>query len=338
MNTKPCNTPIKLDLESIDTDASVPLRAQRAPNEETVSEYAEALERGDCFPPIIVCGPDTRGKYFLADGRHRLAAHKRAGRDKINALIVAQGDFRAAIESGFGRNATHGRPRTRADLAHEIGLALMHCSDWSDSKIAEAVRCHVNTVRNHRKDRQGSMVGPEARMRTGIDGKNYMLPPVPTRPRQGCQVVTPDAWRPGLPASFAPGPGQAIRLAHDDTGTLVELVRHPNGRTLVGALIAGEICVLPAAYADSFVAAISANLIAEAHPHLVAVAPVDTQAGTVELPTITGEGWQHSIVSEREYTVHPLADADMVRDWIGRRFELELSRTELEAALVEIEA
>jgi len=50
-------------------------------NESTVSEYAEAIQNGAQFPPVTVFFDGTN--FWLADGFHRLLAHKRAGKPEI---------------------------------------------------------------------------------------------------------------------------------------------------------------------------------------------------------------------------------------------------------------
>lgn len=49
-------------------------------------EFAEALKRGDKFPPIKleVLG---NGSYILLDGRNRFSAHKLAGKERIFASV-----------------------------------------------------------------------------------------------------------------------------------------------------------------------------------------------------------------------------------------------------------
>ena len=63
-------------ISDIDLESSVQVRAKIDP--ETVAEYAAHIEAKKApLPPIIVYGPDSRGKFFLSEGWHRVEAAKR---------------------------------------------------------------------------------------------------------------------------------------------------------------------------------------------------------------------------------------------------------------------
>lgn len=338
MNTTTNHSSIQLKVSQIDIEGSISTRKHKQPNDATVIRYADDLQRGDRFPPIDVAGPDSRGMYYLADGRHRLDAHKMAGRDTIQATIIGQEGWKSALEKAFGRNAKHGRPRSSEDLQHEISLAMMHFSSWSDQMIADAVRCHVNTVRNYRRSLQGSYdVTPQSRIVTGKDGKTYTLPPVPARPPKGSHGVTPAAETiPGLPASFTPGSGRSLIIWHDNSDLVFDIVNHRSGGMLIGLWAGETICTNPIPYAGAFVPVVMAGMISDAHPELVTMAPVITKNGPHEFPAITGLGWRHIIYDDpKEHTVPPLSCINQIQDWMNRHFELELSRADLEAAMVE---
>jgi len=110
-------------------------------SENVLAEYAEAIKAGTEFPPIIVFydGAD----YWLADGFHRLLAHKRAGKDHI-AGTVNTGSKRDAILYSAGANYSHGLRRTHADKrkAVEMMLSDSEWAQWSDNEIAR--RCNVS--------------------------------------------------------------------------------------------------------------------------------------------------------------------------------------------------
>lgn len=110
-------------------------------NEETVSEYADALTDGVTLPPISVFfdGAD----YWLADGFHRYHAHR-----KIGALDIAaearDGTRRDAILHSVGVNGAHGLRRTNADKRKAVETLLNdeEWSKWSERDIAKA--CQVS--------------------------------------------------------------------------------------------------------------------------------------------------------------------------------------------------
>jgi DNA modification methylase/predicted transcriptional regulator/uncharacterized ParB-like nuclease family protein len=66
-----------LPLDAVKWDAAIYPRAKWSTA--TIERYADALEAGDEFPPIVVCADSG----VLLDGKHRLEAHKKAGRETI---------------------------------------------------------------------------------------------------------------------------------------------------------------------------------------------------------------------------------------------------------------
>ncbi len=117
----------------IRTDGGTQPRAQMNPV--TVENYAEDMQSGAAFPPIVVFydGSD----YWLADGFHRLAAAKRAELEHIKA-DVRQGTRRDAVLFSVGANATHGLRRTNDDKRRAV-LTLLRDDEWvkwSDREIA----------------------------------------------------------------------------------------------------------------------------------------------------------------------------------------------------------
>ena len=134
---------------------------------DTVEEYAEALDSGASFPPVVVFydGSD----YWLADGFHRTMAHEKAGRTEI-AVDVRQGTRRDAVLHSTGANAAHGLPRTRHDKRRAVETLLFDddWSKWSDHEIARKtatshpfvgkIRSSSNITRQERTFERGGTV------------------------------------------------------------------------------------------------------------------------------------------------------------------------------------
>jgi hypothetical protein len=95
--------------------------------DEWVTEYAEALERGDKFPPVEVYCDGS--KNFLVDGYHRWHAHKKIGRADI-AVNVTQGSMREARWASFAANKQHGHRRLSND-AKRVIEAILQDDEWS---------------------------------------------------------------------------------------------------------------------------------------------------------------------------------------------------------------
>lgn len=137
-----------LRIDDIRTDGGTQSRVQT--NWLAVGDYAADIAEGATFPPVTVFydGSD----YWLADGFHRIEAHKRLGLVEISA-DVKQGTRRDAILYSVKANAIHGLRRTNDDKRRAVMLLLEdeEWRRWSDREIAR--RCGVDdkTVSSVRK-------------------------------------------------------------------------------------------------------------------------------------------------------------------------------------------
>ena len=112
----------KIDPRRIRTDLNTQTRLGL--NEQTVKEYAEAMERGDEFPPIIVFYDEPHNRFILADGFHRLAAHMRV---RPNDFILAEQRLGVASNARWvssGANRGHGLQPTGDDKRFAVKQAL----------------------------------------------------------------------------------------------------------------------------------------------------------------------------------------------------------------------
>ncbi|RYG54963.1 streptomycin biosynthesis regulator, partial [bacterium] len=78
-------------------------------NEQHVADMVEAIERGDKLPAIVVFFDGAF--YWMGGGDHRIEAHIRTGKKKIEAE-VRDGTQADAEFYGAGDNADHGLVRT----------------------------------------------------------------------------------------------------------------------------------------------------------------------------------------------------------------------------------
>lgn len=150
-----------IDMTKIRTDGGTQSRA--AINDDTVAEYAEALEGGAEFPPVTVYHDGT--DYWLADGFHRVAAYRAAGRAEIPA-DVRQGDRRAAVLHSCGANASHGLRRTNADKRRAV-MVLLEDAEWSGkSENWMAATCRVSRTLVRAILQEGHLVEKQDAVRT----------------------------------------------------------------------------------------------------------------------------------------------------------------------------
>lgn len=129
-------TKIRLDGE---TQARVELNTAK------VAQYAEHMEEGDDFPPIIVFHDGSH--YWLADGFHRWHAAKLAGLSVIGA-DVRTGTVQDAQLFSFGANAKRGLPTTPEDNKAIVLRMFEHplSKDWTNAAIARHVGLSKMTV------------------------------------------------------------------------------------------------------------------------------------------------------------------------------------------------
>jgi hypothetical protein len=177
-----------LKISDIDIEASVQVRARI--DLDTVADYAAHIQaKKPPLPPIVVFGPDSRGKFFLSEGWHRLKAHQAAGRDGI-AATIKDGGWREALEHALGSNAAHGLRRTNADKRRAVELALKHFSGLSLRDVADKCQVSHEFVRELKADQVSTVDTCETI--TGRDGKQYPARP-PTRPPVAAQEDEEDS-------------------------------------------------------------------------------------------------------------------------------------------------
>lgn len=126
----------RLEIKNIKLDKGTQPRVTL--DQEVIAEWTQLLkEAPNPFPPVTVFR-DEAGHLYLADGFHRIFAHKGAKLKEIDAEIIP-GALRDAILHSVSVNATHGVRRTNKDKRRAV-LTLLHdkeWSQWSDNAIAK---------------------------------------------------------------------------------------------------------------------------------------------------------------------------------------------------------
>lgn len=159
----------QLTLKKIRTDGGT--QPRESLNEGVVAEYAEAMEAGTEFPPIVVYHDGS--DYWLADGFHRYHGARKALMAGI-ACEVHSGTRRDAVLHSVGANDAHGLRRSNADKRKAI-LTLLEDEEWgqwSDNKIAEMCRVSSPTVAKYRAHLQKFIDEPAVR-KVERGGKTY---------------------------------------------------------------------------------------------------------------------------------------------------------------------
>ena len=170
-----------LPLEQLVTDAGTPIR--EALDDDTIGEYADALQDGARFPPVVVFR--SNGTTVLADGFHRVQAYRKAGRTEIEA-DVHQGGQEEALWFALGANRTHGQRLRRNDKRRAIEIAYEAWPDLSQRRIAKQVGCTQPYVGQVRAQLKSSFQLPDR-----VVGKDGRKRPA-TRPPRTRRIETTD--------------------------------------------------------------------------------------------------------------------------------------------------
>ena len=194
------------------------LQTRAALNEDTVADYAEAMERGDNFPPVTVF---TDGEeYYLADGFHRVEALRRIGRKGVT-VELRDGDYKAALLYALKANSTHGLRRTNADKRHALEMAwnareALFGGEPSIALLADTCGVSQRTAASFHSQ-QGMQIAYPVKSQNAQNGENAAISRniAPTRQMAGkLPPMRPSA--PSAPVRNAPStPPPARRVGRD---------------------------------------------------------------------------------------------------------------------------
>lgn len=111
----------RLDPDQFDAEKSLHNQARFEPvDEKRVEQYAEAMRRGDQFPPVIAHG--KLGKLVQADGNHRLQAAIKS-KKPLDTYVIS-GDAKTIVQITFEANSKHGTPTSEEERVQQA-LYLM---------------------------------------------------------------------------------------------------------------------------------------------------------------------------------------------------------------------
>jgi hypothetical protein len=183
--------PRKVMVEHIEYDSEN--QARERLDQETVAEYAQAMEDGADLPPIV-CYHDG-STYWLADGFHRYHAARKRGEKLLDAQVI-KGSRDDARWHAAGANTAHGLKRTTADKQRAVRLALELRPNMSDGAIARHCGVSQPMVGGIRAKLAGQKVYDlPAQPRVGLDGKTYPARrPEPRAQATESPVEPSDPW------------------------------------------------------------------------------------------------------------------------------------------------
>ena len=181
---------LKIKIEDLNTRD---LQTRAALNEDTVSDYAEAMERGDKFPPVTVFTDGA--EYYLADGFHRVEALRRIGKKSVTAELQ-DGDYKAALLYALKANSTHGLRRTNADKRHALEMAWnarehLFGGEPSDALLADVCGVTRRTVLNWKSSTGCEIFTPCTPSENPQQGRNGSYPDTPAAPTMPTRPIRP---------------------------------------------------------------------------------------------------------------------------------------------------
>jgi hypothetical protein len=147
-------------------------------DEEAIEDYAEKVRLGVVFPPVDVFR-DSDGTFLLANGFHRIEAHRRAHKRKIEANVRSGGEREVKL-FGATANAANGIRMTHADKRRAVTLLLSdpYWAKWSDQELARLLKGLVTQpfVSKVRRElaASGAIEAPQKRL-ASRGGKTYEI-------------------------------------------------------------------------------------------------------------------------------------------------------------------
>lgn len=178
----------------------------------TVDHYAEAMQAGERFPPVVTYR-DADGVHWLADGHHRVEAARRCGHVAIDADIRT-GDRAAALWHAVGANARHGLRPSAADLRNAVTVALQTWPDKSQREIAAQVGCSQAFVSKVRADLITVIRSLPATRTDSIGRQQPTARPKPPAPAPVVETLAPEPVA-AVEADPAPVPADDPAPAED---------------------------------------------------------------------------------------------------------------------------
>lgn len=196
----------KIKIASLTVDR---LQVRGTTVEEVVEDYADAMKRGEKFPPVIVYTDGV--KNYLADGFHRVMAASQAGKTSIEA-DVKEGTFAEAKRFAASANAKNGLRMTNA-MKRNCLLSVMddRAILWGEGVfpsaeiLAETCGCGTTMAQEFLTEWYRTNLPTAGRLNTpppvrkviGKDGKTRTLPPVPVRPSTPSKPPVKPSTKPG---------------------------------------------------------------------------------------------------------------------------------------------
>lgn len=123
----------------VETIDAGPLQTRAALDEAAIQDFAERMEAGDSFPPLLCFRVEGRDRLLLAGGHHRLRAAKLAGLDTVLCRIREGSELEAFCESAADNAGHQAIRRTNQDKRACVETAIQRWPDmtFTDRELAK---------------------------------------------------------------------------------------------------------------------------------------------------------------------------------------------------------
>jgi hypothetical protein len=163
-------------LTEIECDPRLQVRVTLS-EEHLTEDLIPKIEDGERLLPVTL--GDLAGKLYLTSGFHRVEAHRRLGKEKIEAEILPVATWRDLVALALPTNDDHGLPLTRADRRRKVEMACIEYFDeiaqgrMSDNALAQLCHVAVSLVNDVRRT-AGTSATTE-RTVTKSNGQSYTI-------------------------------------------------------------------------------------------------------------------------------------------------------------------
>lgn len=140
-----------LAYDDIDLERSLrnQARIHHKVDEEVVTRYTDAMERGDVFPPVITAkgGRTADAKQVNIDGNHRIISGTKRGGEvyPYGAYEVLSADPQIIVLMTFEANTKHGLPTSEEERVHQAIWLIDNGA--SHQRAAEAVNVPIGAIK-----------------------------------------------------------------------------------------------------------------------------------------------------------------------------------------------
>lgn len=152
-----------------DVDQAESPKTRESIIKEVVADYADKLQSKENLPPPVVFQADGEKFYRVADGMHRIAAHKKIARKALQC-DVRRGGYDECLKFALSSNRSHGLRRSQMDKQTCARAAILQWPDKSNRELGMLVGVDDHTIQSVRVILENAGKLKPMEVRIGVDG------------------------------------------------------------------------------------------------------------------------------------------------------------------------